>query len=626
MKLPWSVTAPARNIHIVDLVAKSATDHWWFLLSGDRHHDNPHADHELEKKHLDEVVKRKAGWIDVGDLFCAMEGRADPRRSRKGVREEHAMAPDYFDSIVNAAAEFYKPYAQHCVVIGRGNHECLDESSQVLTRRGWIPVSEVTMDDEVASMHQHDLTTVWAKPLKTHRYKYSGEMVEIRQRGMSMRVTPNHRIAYYTGGAFSGTGNQPRLAYAEADKAVLMSSLRIPATATSIETGCQWSDDQIRLAAWILTDGSIGKDSASVYIYQSKQHGIEKIRSILTSLGLTFSETVRPGRCDGIIIKSALPQHVFRINRTAWMKELVGGKIKSIPEWVQRCDDRQFAIFLESYVDGDGSRRPKQDNSDAMVIYGTEHVLSGLQACCVTHGYRASLSWQKREDHGYWRLNVTRRRMMTVSRGAATKTKHDGYVYCLTTVTGNLFVRRDGCAYVTGNSSVLKNNETDLTERLCERMSMMSKCKVYPGGYGGWIKFRTDRGSHRYALNLKYFHGSGGAALMSFDTLKVRRQAAVMPDADVIVQGHVHKQWVMPLARERLISDKAGMRIRHDVQYHVRVGTYKDEFQDGYGGFHVEQGRTPEIIGAIWMKLSLHHEIVNGETRYSLRPEFFPIH
>jgi hypothetical protein len=298
MKLPWSVTAPARNIHIVDLVAKSATDHWWFLLSGDRHHDNPHADHELEKKHLDEVVKRKAGWIDVGDLFCAMEGRADPRRSRKGVREEHAMAPDYFDSIVNAAAEFYKPYAQHCVVIGRGNHE----------------------------------------------------------------------------------------------------------------------------------------------------------------------------------------------------------------------------------------------------------------------------------------------------------------------------------------ASVLKNNETDLTERLCERMSMMSKCKVYPGGYGGWIKFRTDRGGHRYALNLKYFHGSGGAALMSFDTLKVRRQAAVMPDADVIVQGHVHKQWVMPLARERLISDKAGMRIRHDVQYHVRVGTYKDEFQDGYGGFHVEQGRTPEIIGAVWMKLSLHHEIVNGETRYSLRPEFFPIH
>ncbi len=297
MKLPWSVTSLARNIHHVELVAKSVTDHWWFLLSGDRHHDNPLANHDLEKQHFAEMVRRKGGWIDVGDLFCAMEGRADPRRSRKGVREEHALAPDYFDSIVNHAATFYAPYSQHCVVIGRGNHE----------------------------------------------------------------------------------------------------------------------------------------------------------------------------------------------------------------------------------------------------------------------------------------------------------------------------------------SSVLKNNETDLTERLCERMSMMSKHRVHAGGYGGWVKFTASVNSHRFALNLKYFHGSGGAALMSFDTLKVRRQAAVIPDADVIVQGHVHKQWVMPLARERLIYDRNGMRVEHDTQYHVRVGTYKDEYADGNGGFHVEQGRTPEIQGAVWMRLSLHKGTApSGCMAYRLKPEFFP--
>jgi hypothetical protein len=157
-------------------------------------------------------------------------------------------------------------------------------------------------------------------------------------------------------------------------------------------------------------------------------------------------------------------------------------------------------------------------------------------------------------------------------------------------------------------------------------MTMLSKHKVNPGGYGGWVKFTVNVNSHRFALNLKYFHGSGGAALMSFDTLKVRRQAAVIPDADVVVQGHVHKQWVMPLARERLVADKAGMRVEHDVQYHVRVGTYKDEFGDGYGGFHVEQGRTPEIIGAVWMRLSLHKYSAHGRTSYKLKPEFFPIH
>ena len=298
MELPWSVTSSSRNIHQVQLVANSATDHWWFLLSGDRHHDNPHADHDLERKHLDEAVERKAGWIDVGDLFCAMEGRADPRRSRKGVREEHALAPDYFDSIVNHAAKFYLPYAKNCILVGRGNHE----------------------------------------------------------------------------------------------------------------------------------------------------------------------------------------------------------------------------------------------------------------------------------------------------------------------------------------ASVLKNNETDLTERLCERMTMLSGHKVYPGGYGGWVRFHTELRNHRYSLYLKYFHGSGGAAMMSFDTLKVVRQGAIVPDADVIVQGHVHKQWIMPLPRERFVSDRTGWKVVHDIQHHVRVGCYKDEFGDGFGGFHVEQGRGPTVMGAVWMRLSLHKESNRGHTLYKLKPEFFPAH
>lgn len=297
MELPWSVTSPTRNIHLVNLVAKSATDHWDFLLSGDRHHDNPHADHDLERKHLDEVVRRNAGWVDVGDLFCAMEGRADPRRIKKGIREEHALAADYFDSLVRHAADFYSPYAKHCVVIGRGNHE----------------------------------------------------------------------------------------------------------------------------------------------------------------------------------------------------------------------------------------------------------------------------------------------------------------------------------------TAILKNNETDLTERLCERMSMMTGQKVHPGGYGGWVRFLATLGNHRYTLALKYFHGAGGGALMSHGTLNVRRDAAVMPDADVIVQGHIHKQWVMPIARERLVYDRGGWRVERDVQHHVRVGCYKDEFGDGFDGFHVERGRPPYVLGGVWMRLSLHKQPArNGHTHYSLRPEFFP--
>jgi hypothetical protein len=301
--VPFQVRAATRNIHLVDLDCTSRTNEWWFLLSGDRHHDNPHADHDLELKHLNEARERKAGIIDVGDLHCAMEGKFDPRRNKAGIREEHALAADYLDSLVRHASDFYAPYSENFVVIGRGNHE----------------------------------------------------------------------------------------------------------------------------------------------------------------------------------------------------------------------------------------------------------------------------------------------------------------------------------------SAILKNCETDITERTCERMSQQSGHKVYPGGYGGWIKFNIEINNERYSMSLKYFHGSGGAALMSFDTLKVRRAAAIMPDADVIVQGHVHKQWFMPLSRERLVCDKHGSRIVSDIQYHVRTGTYKDEFGDGHSGWHIEQGRGPEVQGAVWMRLYLAKKAGRStgnkiNTYYQLTPEFHLAH
>ena len=301
--VPFQVRAASRNIHLVDLDCTSRTNEWWFLLSGDRHHDNPHADHALELKHLNEARERKAGIIDVGDLHCAMEGKFDPRRNKAGIREEHAMAADYLDSLVRHASDFYAPYSENFVVIGRGNHE----------------------------------------------------------------------------------------------------------------------------------------------------------------------------------------------------------------------------------------------------------------------------------------------------------------------------------------SAILKNCETDITERTCERMSQTSGHKVHAGGYGGWVRFGVEINGERYGLSLKYFHGAGGAALMSFDTLKVRRNAAITPDADIIVQGHVHKQWFMPLSRERMVCDRHGCRIISDIQYHVRTGTYKDEFGDGHSGWHIEQGRGPEVQGAVWMRLYLAKQTGKStgniaKTYYQLTPEFHLAH
>ena len=94
----------------------------WFLLSSDRHHDNAHTNWTLEKKHLNEAVKRNAGILDFGDLFCAMQGKWDKRSDVTQCRPEHQQGR-YLDALVDTAVDFYKPYADNWLFMSPGNHE-----------------------------------------------------------------------------------------------------------------------------------------------------------------------------------------------------------------------------------------------------------------------------------------------------------------------------------------------------------------------------------------------------------------------------------------------------------------------------------------------------------------------
>lgn len=42
--------------------------------------------------------------------------------------------------------------------------------------------------------------------------------------------------------------------------------------------------------------------------------------------------------------------------------------------------------------------------------------------------------------------------------------------------------------------------------------------------------------------------------------------------------------------------------VRKDLVWFVRIPGYKDEYADGSGGFHIEQGRDPRPVGAAWVR------------------------
>lgn len=151
-------------------------------------------------------------------------------------------------------------------------------------------------------------------------------------------------------------------------------------------------------------------------------------------------------------------------------------------------------------------------------------------------------------------------------------------------------------------TSVLKRHETNLVERLVERLRLKSD-SVRLGGYSGYVVFDvTYRGTRRQPIKLFYHHGFGGGGPVTRGVIQTNRQAVFLADADVVLTGHTHDSWQMPIARVKLNQDNTS--IVHTRQVHVRAAGYKEEYGDGYGGWHIERGAGPKPTGAVWMRIS----------------------
>jgi len=154
-------------------------------------------------------------------------------------------------------------------------------------------------------------------------------------------------------------------------------------------------------------------------------------------------------------------------------------------------------------------------------------------------------------------------------------------------------------------TAVLKNANTDLTDRLAYAINSAHKTDIKTGGYGGWVRFMFNlrdgkQPGVRTSIRMKYFHGAGADAPVTRGVIQTNRQAVYLPDATIVWNGHNHSNYVIPIARERL-SEKG--TLYSDIQWHIRTPGYKQDYGDGSKGWAVEKGQSPKPIGVVWMKL-----------------------
>jgi hypothetical protein len=144
--------------------------------------------------------------------------------------------------------------------------------------------------------------------------------------------------------------------------------------------------------------------------------------------------------------------------------------------------------------------------------------------------------------------------------------------------------------------AVLKYANTNLLPRLLKALETKNHTILH-GGYGGIINVQYDHTS----CPLKYFHGSGGEAPVTKGAIQTNRQGVFLADFQVVLNGHSHNSYWIPLVRERVTDSGTHY---FDIQHHVRTPGYKMDYGDGSVGWDVTRGGVPKPTGGALLHFS----------------------
>lgn len=586
-----NVIKHTKNIHEIKLEGMDVR----IAMMSDLHWDNPKCDWELLKRDLDYCVSENIPIVFNGDFFCLMQGKGDRRGNKSDIRPEHNNAK-YLDSIVETAVEWFAPYAHLMTVIGYGNHECYRPDTEVLTSNGWKNIQEVTLDDLVAVFD--DKSIYFEKP-NALVSKHADKLVHIEGTYTKQVVSGKHAVMY----------NDMRKVNAE--DIAEMHDVDFPHKRTfNHELAC-CDNDLIELITCIVMDATIVDHSKynpthtkkRIQFKISKPEKIEYIKSVLERCNIpyTFKEATKSG------LNKLQPYYIRVYGDYArdLYNQLEG--IKQFPKWFVNLHGENFISFLNALEKTDGYKA----NSNTIEWTTTNKSdVDVVQMMCVLNGWNCTF---KEKINGSGFSNGKLQYHVRISEGIVKNRKatilheeYSGEVFCLNMPSGCFITRIDGKVAFSGNTAIIKWQETDILQRFVDLLNHKCKSNVYTGGYGGWINFNIlARGGTYSSTKLKYFHGSGGGGVVTKGALNLTRALEMYEGFDVFSMGHIHENSCRNDVRDTVVSSpKLGFKnVLKDIHLMI-TGTYKEEYEDGSKGWHVERGAPPKPVGGRILTIS----------------------
>jgi len=170
--------------------------------------------------------------------------------------------------------------------------------------------------------------------------------------------------------------------------------------------------------------------------------------------------------------------------------------------------------------------------------------------------------------------------------------------------------------YGNHETGVIKYQETDVLQRFVDLLNYKCNSNVQTGGYGGWIIAKLQEQNIRSAFNIKYMHGSGGGGVVTKGALNLTRAMEIYENYDVFTMGHIHENSARNDVRDTIhCNAKMGYEVKHRHLHNMITGTYKEEYNDGASGWHVERGAPVKPLGGRILKLKVTRERIDDTRR-----------
>jgi len=321
---------------------------------------------------------------------------------------------------------------------------CVTPDTEILTQEGWKNYYELKQDEDILSLDIDSQKIVQDKIKKINIYDFDGELIKLSNRSQEQLLTPNHRV-------IRTKYNSDKLIDAKAEELMDYNSpVYIPVSRENTNNEFDITDEELKLYAWIISEGSIDKGERTgrerITICQSpitNKDYCNEIENLLKKQNIPFNSTfTNTGLGKGVLR--------YRLNRTV-SKEIVK-KIakKQLPmNILKKCSSRQIRLFIDEYIKGDGSK-------ERLRIYTKdEQIKDDFQELCAVSGYGSHVHLNK---NNIFVINIHKNQNQSIMEKK--KLKYKGKVWCPTTSTSTWIARRNGNVFITGNSQYPFSNIT----------------------------------------------------------------------------------------------------------------------------------------------------------------------